>query len=176
MARYSLLSPGVVGLLVDSRRLLRLGAVSVSALALGFWGDNNFKAWGGWGADFVLLRGVEFCVDALVDAPPRYVHSGLDDVRLRIRDLGWDGDSDDGTRDFSVLGWDGTGAGVAFSVTCVAGAGAGSEGTIAVLPQQPMRRNDTRIWVTMEVDLRERGHDGHPVRFEKEVFKFGLVV
>ena len=174
MTRYSLLSPGVVGLLVDSRRLLRLGVVSVSALALGFWGGSDFKAWGDWGADFVLLRGVEFCVDA----PPRHVHSGLDDVRLRIRDLGWDGDSDDGGGDFSVLGWDGTGAGVAFSVTCVAGAGAGSEGTMAVLPQQPMRRNDTRIWVTMEVDLRERGHDDPPMRFEKEVevFKFGLVV
>lgn len=89
-----------MGLLVESRRLLRLGVVSVSALALGFWEDNDFKAWGGWGADFVLLRGAGFCVDV----PPRCLHSGLDGVLLRIRDLGWDGDSDDGSGDFSLVG------------------------------------------------------------------------
>jgi hypothetical protein len=38
-----------------------------------------------------------------------------------------------------VLGWDGTGAGVVLSVTCGAGAGAGSKKTIAELPQEPMK-------------------------------------
>ena len=38
-----------------------------------------------------------------------------------------------------MLGRDGTEAGVVLSVTCEAGAGAGSKKTIAELPQEPMR-------------------------------------
>lgn len=37
------------------------------------------------------------------------------------------------------MGRDGTEAGVVLSVTCEAGAGAGSKKTIAELPQEPMR-------------------------------------
>ena len=58
-SRYAIhYSPGIGGL--DSERLLLLGATSVSALTLGFWGDDDFKDWGGGrGSDLVLLRGLE---------------------------------------------------------------------------------------------------------------------
>ena len=81
MARDLLLSPGMGGL--DSERLLLLGATSVSALALGFWGDGDFKNWGGGrGSDFVLLRVFESCEDILV----RCV---VEPARLRVRVTGW---------------------------------------------------------------------------------------
>ena len=83
MARHLLRSPGIGGL--ESGRLLRLGATSVSALTLGFWGDDDFRDWGGGrGSDLVLLRVFESCEDLL-----RCAGSGLDPVRLRVRDTGW---------------------------------------------------------------------------------------
>ena len=86
MARYSLPSPGIGGR--ESRRLLLLGAVSVSALALGFFEDDDFKNSGGCcGSDRDLLRGFEFCEDV----PLWCVRSCLDAVdvaRLRVRDGG----------------------------------------------------------------------------------------
>lgn len=92
-------SPGIGGL--ESGRLLRFGAVSVSALVLGFWDDDDCKDWGGCGADFVLLRGFESCEYVLL------LDSGLDPVRLRRRANGWD----DGTGVISWLVWDGIGTG-----------------------------------------------------------------
>lgn len=89
MARFPPLSPGVGGL--ASEILLSLGTDSVSALVLGFWGDVDFKDWGGGRgsepSDFVLSRGFESCEGI----PLRCVHSGLeavDAVRLRRRDGG----------------------------------------------------------------------------------------
>ena len=139
IAHYSLLLPDIGGR--ESRQLLLLGAVSVSALVLGFWEDDDFKDWGGCdGSDLRvdLLR--EF--DSCEDVPLRCIRSCLDAVLLRVRDGGGDG----GTGDLSVLDGDSTragavicgtsaGEGVVLPVTC--DAGEGSE-TVAVLPQQPM--------------------------------------
>lgn len=84
MACHPPLSPGIGGL--ASRRFLPLGAVSVSALTLRFWEEDDFKDWGGdCGSDFVLLRRFESCEGI----PLQWVHSGLDAVdavRLRRRD------------------------------------------------------------------------------------------
>jgi len=51
----------LVGL--ESERLLFLGADSVSALVLVFWGDNDLEDWGRCGADFVLLLVLIPCED-----------------------------------------------------------------------------------------------------------------
>ena len=73
-------SPGIGGL--DSDRLLLLGDTNVSALTLGFWGECEFKDWGGGrGSDFVLLRGFESWEDILL----RCV---VEPARLRVRVTG----------------------------------------------------------------------------------------
>jgi hypothetical protein len=104
--------------------LLHLGAVSVAALALGFL-EDDFEDWGGCGADSVLLRGFETCENLLLLA------SGLRPrARYSVREDGIDG--------IFGLVWHGTGTG---SILCVVGVDSGvSEGTVAVLPQQPIGR------------------------------------
>jgi hypothetical protein len=98
-------------------RLRLLGADSVSALVLGFWGDGGVENWGRCGADIVLLLRFGSCEDI----PPCCVDSGLDVVRLRVRGSG----RGDGTGGSSLLG----------------GAGGSVEGTVVVPPQKfPMRR------------------------------------
>ena len=54
-----MLSPGPVAL--ESERLLRLDWTTERALGLDSWGDDDLDAWGGCGADLVLLRGVGSC-------------------------------------------------------------------------------------------------------------------
>ena len=86
MARHLLHSPGIGGL--ESGRLLLLGATNVSALTLVFWGDGDFKDWGGGrGSDFVLLRGFESCEDILL----RCV---VEPARLRVRVTGWNDEAE----------------------------------------------------------------------------------
>jgi hypothetical protein len=93
---------------LESARLPLLGAAAERALVLGFWGDDDVEAWGGCGADLVLVRVFESCEDTL-----GCVDSGLEDVRLRVREGGRDG----ATGGLSVIGWD-TSTGVALSATC----------------------------------------------------------
>ena len=66
-AHYSLLSPDIGGL--ESGRLLLLGAISVTALAL-VLGDDNIEDRDNCGADFVLLGGFGSCEDI----PSRCTH------------------------------------------------------------------------------------------------------
>jgi hypothetical protein len=68
---------------LESARLLLLGAAVECALVLGFWADDDDEGWGGCGADLVLVRGFESCEDTL-----RCIDSGLDIVRLRVREDG----------------------------------------------------------------------------------------
>ena len=82
---------------LESGRLLLLGATSVSALTLAFWGDDDFRDWGGGrGSDFVRLRGFESCEDILL----RCV---VEPARLRVRVTAWN----DGAEDISGLVWGG---------------------------------------------------------------------
>jgi hypothetical protein len=61
-------------------RSLLVGATSVSALALGFREDGDFKDWdGGRDSDFVLLRWIESCEVVLLRCEP---------ALLRVRDDG----------------------------------------------------------------------------------------
>ena len=61
MARYVSRSPGIEN--IPSGRLLGLGVDGISALAQGFWGNEEFKAWRGCGAASVLLWGLGSCED-----------------------------------------------------------------------------------------------------------------
>ena len=82
---------------LESGRLLLLGATSVSALTLAFWGDDDFRDWGGGrGSDFVLFRGAKSCEDIRL----RCV---VEPARLRVRVTGWK----DGAEDISGLVWGG---------------------------------------------------------------------
>ena len=96
------------------------------ALALGHLGNDNLKDRVSCGADLVLIRGLEFCENFLLD-------SGPDPVRLRVRDTGWGGGTestgwddrtddtgcggtedtgwDGGTEDIAGLAWDGASTG-----------------------------------------------------------------
>ena len=62
LACYPSLSPSFIGLY--SERPFLLAPDNVSALILGFWGNADVEAVGGWarwGADLVLLRGFKSC-------------------------------------------------------------------------------------------------------------------
>ena len=86
------------------------------AVTLGFWGDDDFKDWGGGrGSGFILLRGFESCWDDETnDISGIYWDTCWDDEAKDISGLDWDTgrDCDDETKDISGLVWDGTGAGV----------------------------------------------------------------
>jgi hypothetical protein len=69
---------------LESERPLLLGADSVSALVLVFWGNDDFGDWGRCGTDFVLVLVFVSCEDIAL----WWVDSGLDAVRMRVRDGG----------------------------------------------------------------------------------------
>jgi hypothetical protein len=69
---------------LDSERVVFLGLAVDLALGLGISDNDEPEDGGGSGADFLLVRGSGSCEDN----PLRAVDSGLEPVRLRVRDGG----------------------------------------------------------------------------------------
>ena len=88
---------------LDSERVVFLGLAADLALVLGVSGHDEPEE-GRSDADVLLMRRSGSC-----EGNPLWaVDSGLEPVRLRVRD----GGRDDGTEDLTALAWDGTDGGI----------------------------------------------------------------